>query len=130
MAGQLMVGNSQVVLIVDDQPYIALLTETVLIEIGIDEVVIAGSESEALERLGDVNFDLAVVDYDLGEATGWAIAKILCESDVPIIVTTDAQDIVLPAACRNAAILKRPYNLNNLASLVIAAPRAGPSTPS
>jgi len=106
------------VLIVDDQPTLALMTETMLLEIGVEEVTTAGSVAEALSSIDRTTFDLAILDYDLGAETGWSVAQRLCEDGVRMIISTGRDGIMLPAACGSAAILRRPYDLNILAALV------------
>lgn len=111
------------VLIVDDQPDIALSTEIMLIEIGVENVATASSVSEALDKIDGTAFDLALLDYDLGTHTGWRVAQRLCEDGVRMIVTTDQGGVQLPPACGDAAVLTRPYNLNVLAALVAKDPQ-------
>lgn len=106
------------VLIVDDQPSIAQYTETMLIEIGVGDVEIAASVSDALQSIDGKTFDLAVLDYDLGMETGWLVAQRLCIDEIRMIVTTHENAVILPAVCGSAAVLKRPYDLNVLARLV------------
>ena len=108
----------QSVLIVDDQPAIALSTEIMLVEIGIQEVVTAGSVSDALSKIEGAAFDLAVLDFNLGLETGWLVAQRLCDEGVRMVVTTDRESVTLPAACGTAPVLRRPYDLNILAELV------------
>ena len=108
----------EAVLIVDDQPTLALMTETMLVEIGVEKVTTAGSVAEALTSIDRTTFDLAILDYDLGVETGWSVAQRLCEEGIRMIISTERDGIMLPAACGSAAILRRPYDLNKLAALV------------
>ena len=114
----------QLVLVVDDQAEISSAAETMLIEIGVQDVVRAESASEALLRLDLEKFDLAILDYNLGMGTGWSVAQRLCRDDIRMIVTTDQDGVRLPPACGGAPVLKRPYSLNMLATLVASGPDA------
>ena len=106
------------VLVVEDQPKTAELTEVMLIEIEIPEVRIAASFAEADQLLSERDYDLAILDFNMGEAASWSIAKRLCDRGTQIIVTTSKPVLSLPASCGNADILQKPYSLNDLAALV------------
>jgi DNA-binding response OmpR family regulator len=106
------------VLVVEDQPKTAELTEIMLTEIEIPEVRIAASFAEADQVLSKRDYDLAILDFNMGEAASWSIAKRLCDMGTQIIVTTSDPVLSLPASCGNADVLQKPYSLNDLAALV------------
>lgn len=106
------------VLVVEDQQQTAEMTEVMLTEIDIPEVHIAASFEDAEQLLADRLFDLAILDFNMGEAASWSIAKMLCDRGTQIIVTTTQDSLVLPSSCGDASVLTKPYSLNDLAALV------------
>jgi DNA-binding response OmpR family regulator len=115
------------VLVVEDQAHTAEKTEVMLTEIDVQTVRIAASFEEAEQLLAYQSFDLAILDFNMGEAASWSIAKTLCNRGIHIIVTTTQDNLVLPASCTDAPLLMKPYTLNELAALVESSAR--PPTP-
>ena len=108
----------ELVLVVEDQQQTADLTDVMLTEIGIPEIRIATSFTEADQLLSERIYDLAILDFNMGEAASWSIAKRLCDMGTHIIVTTSEPVLTLPASCGASDILRKPYTLNDLAALV------------
>jgi DNA-binding response OmpR family regulator len=106
------------VLVVEDQTHTAQMTEVMLTEIDIPDVRIAATFVEAEELLAEEHFDLAILDFNMGEAASWSIAKRLCDQGTNIIVTTTKGALELPSSCGDGSILQKPYSLNDLAALV------------
>lgn len=111
-------GAPEIVLVVEDQPQTAELTEVMLTEIEIADVRIAASFSEAELLLANQDFDLAILDFNMGEVASWSIAKRLCDQGTQIIVTSTEAAVSLPSSCGDASVLQKPYSLNDLAALV------------
>lgn len=106
------------VLVVEDHHRTAEMTEVMLTEIEIPEVRIAASFEVAEQILADQAFDLAILDFNMGETASWSIAKMLCDRGTQIIVTTTRENLDLPPSCGDASVLTKPYSLNDLAALV------------
>lgn len=114
------IHNAGRVLIVEDDMDFAQQTEVMLTEIDVDDVWIAASFPEAERILDAMAIDVALLDFTMGEAAGWSIAKRLCDAGTNIIVTTTHGQLTLPRSCETAAILLKPFTLNDLAALVRA----------
>ena len=83
------------VLVVDDEPVIALEIEYVLTKAGAAVVGPVGVVAEALELVKDETLSAAVLDVRLAGESIDAVAEALCDHDVPFIfysgqVETDA----------------------------------------
>jgi len=102
------------VLLVEDDAIIALTTQMLLEEIGVEEVRVAGSVADALVHVAETRFDLAVLDLNLGKETSLPVAEQLFAQFVPVIFATGYGDIGLPEAYRSARILSKPYRLDDL----------------
>jgi len=63
------------VLIVDDSPAFLEAAQAVLEKEGMTVVGVASSSDEALERIRDLRPDVALVDIDLGDESGFDVAR-------------------------------------------------------
>lgn len=103
-------GVSGTVLVVEDDPVISLMAETTLQRMGAQQVVLAGSESDALRALKLHAFDLALLDVNLGDHTSAGIARRLSALGVPAIVTTGYSETDdLPVPLRRLPHIRKPY---------------------
>lgn len=76
------------ILIIDDEPLIALDFEVSLREEGFEVVGIARDESSALEYIDNTDLDFVVLDADLNGVSGERVAERLREVDLPYAVVT------------------------------------------
>jgi DNA-binding NarL/FixJ family response regulator len=86
-------------LIVDDNSGFLAAASDVLGRQGINVVGVASSGREARERLGQLQPDVMLVDVDLGEESGFELARQLAESErhappVVLISTYGERDLV------------------------------------
>jgi len=84
-------------LIVDDSPAFLEAARAVLENEGMTVVGVASSSHEALERIRDLRPDVALVDIDLGDESGFDVARRLAEGPDPapsliIISSHDGDD--------------------------------------
>ena len=84
-------------LIVDDSPAFLEAARAVLENEGMTVVGVASSSHEALERIRDLRPDVALVDIDLGDESGFDVARRLAEGADPapsliIISSHDGDD--------------------------------------
>ncbi len=78
------------VLIADDDPPMRTLLELSLFSLGIDEVCMAVDGDEALNRLTNEKFDLAIIDWNMPGANGLDVIRSLrsAGSMIPVIMVT------------------------------------------
>lgn len=84
-------------LIVDDSPEFLEAAQAVLESEGMTVVGVASSSQEALERMRDLRPDVALVDIDLGDESGFDVARRLAAGADPaprliIISSHDGDD--------------------------------------
>ncbi|HJV23773.1 MAG TPA: response regulator [Holophagaceae bacterium] len=129
-------------LLVDDNPSIHRIAESLLAPTAI-ELVCVDSAAEALERLQNgERFDVAMVDTAMPGMDGWTLLERLRSMEatarMPIAMMAGVLDPVDPVKIQNAPIqgfLKKPIELRELGDRVNAllatpvAPAAGPVTP-
>ena len=87
------------VLIVEDDPFIAMDLEDAFIEAGYDVCGLAGSVAEGLERIETCRPEVATLDYHLGRETSDAIARALEARSIPYCyVSGNAGELENPRA--------------------------------
>lgn len=103
------------VLIVEDDPLIALdLSETIM-SFGVASVRTAGTVAGALQRLDERKPDFVLLDLRLGGEKSFAVAERLKASDVSFAFTTGYVGTGgVPAAFADVAVLTKPYVLDLL----------------
>jgi light-regulated signal transduction histidine kinase (bacteriophytochrome)/CheY-like chemotaxis protein len=112
------------VLVVEDDPVIAILAEESLRQLGVKQVDVAGTREEALALLAARQFDLAMLDVNLGDHTSEAVAERLAVLQVPMIVATGySEDDALPDALRGRPHLCKPYGTADLQRVLGEVPR-------
>src|SRR3981081_1597781 len=98
------------VLIVEDDPIIALDFEDTILGFGVKLVRTAGNVARALEMIAGRAPDFALLDVGLVREKSFAVAERLDELKIPFIfVTGYGADVRLPPAFRNTPRLPKPY---------------------
>ena len=98
---------------------IAMEAEDCLRELGVEEVESANSVAGAVAALDRRDFNLAVLDYDLGDETSDAVARRLAERRIPFAVATGYSDLGEHFAQIGAVnVLTKPYSKTDLGDLV------------
>jgi CheY-like chemotaxis protein len=107
------------VLIVEDDPIIALDFEDTILGFGVKSVRTAGNVARALEMIAERAPDFALLDVGLVREKSFAVAERLDELKIPFIfVTGYGADVRLPPAFRNTPRLPKPYSSDALRALL------------
>ena len=108
------------VLIVEDDPIIALDFEDTILGFGVKGVRTAGNVAKALKLIADRTPDFALLDVGLVREKSFAIAERLDELKIPFIfVTGYGVDVRLPAALADKPRLPKPYSSEALKALLL-----------
>ena len=101
------------VLIVEDEPLIAMMLEDFLDSLGHRVVASCDSVADALEHVERGGFDVAIIDVQLkdGESV-WPVADKLAEAGKPFVVATGGHVEPPPPAHAEAPILSKPYTID------------------
>jgi CheY-like chemotaxis protein len=107
------------VLIVEDDPIIALDFEDTLLGFGVKTVRTAASVARALELIEQRLPDFALLDVGLIREKSFAVAERLTALKIPFVfVTGYGADARLPAAFANQPRLAKPYSTDALKDLL------------
>ena len=107
------------VLIVEDDPIIALDFEDRILGFGVKTVRTAASVAKALEMIADRAPDFALLDVGLVHEKSFAIAERLDALKVPFVfVTGYGADVRLPAAFADKRRLPKPCPADELQAML------------
>ena len=107
------------ILIVDDEPLIAMLMEAWLVDMGHEPVGPAQSLAEA-SALVEGALDGAIVDLTLGGESGRPIAEALAAKGAPFVYATGQAETQLDGLPRPSAVLLKPYSFKAFEAAVRA----------
>jgi CheY-like chemotaxis protein len=106
------------ILIVEDEPLIAMELEEVLTSTGFSIVGPAATVSAALRMIATEAFDAALLDANLGGQPVDEIAAALTRKNVPFVFATGHDRDGLPRSFAAAPILRKPFNPAEVAATV------------
>lgn len=111
------------VLMVEDSVVIAMEAESCLLELGVDDVMLATSANDALRLLDrSEGFGLAILDYNLTNETSEPVARRLAEQGTPFAVTSGYTDLHDHFTQLGAQwVLTKPYSKADLRGVLEAA---------
>jgi DNA-binding NarL/FixJ family response regulator len=97
-------------LIVDDNTHFLAAACDLLERQGVEVVGVASSGAEAVQLVGELHPDVALVDIDLGQESGLEVARQLAEE---------------AGEARSRVVLISAYSQNDFADLIAASPAVG-----
>ncbi len=110
---------TKAILLVEDDPLVAMMIEAYLDVLGHELVGPAESVAAALNLIGSARFDTAIVDVHLanGEISA-SVATALKAAATPFLVTTGHQ-VELDPAYESAPLLAKPFTLASLEAALL-----------
>jgi CheY-like chemotaxis protein len=123
-------GMPNDILIVEDDPIIALDFEDTLLGFGVKNVRTANNVARALVMIAERPPDFALLDVSLIREKSFAVAERLEALKIPYaFVTGYGADARLPAAFTNKPRLPKPYSTDALQALLTRTSDRGASAP-
>jgi len=112
------------ILIVEDEPLIAMMLEDFLGSLGHEVAATCDTVAEALERVALGGFDLAIIDVNLNGERVWPVADRLAASGVPYILATGGHIEPPPPQHAGVPVLSKPFTLDAIEPALNAACRS------
>jgi CheY-like chemotaxis protein len=101
------------VLIVEDEPLIAMMLEDFLDSLGHRVVGTCESVEDALAFVEKGGFDVAIIDVQLKEGkTVWPVADRLADAGTPFVLATGGHVEPPPERHAGAPVLAKPYTID------------------
>ena len=111
----------QRILIVEDEPLIAMMLEDFLEVLGKQLAGIADSVAEAMTLIEAGNIDAAILDVNLrGGEKSWPIADALAARGVPFVLATGGSTDSIADAYRDRPTLPKPFTMDAVSKALAA----------
>ena len=108
-----MPGTPRSILIVEDEPLIAMMLEDFLETLGHKVVASCDSVDDALGHVESGGFDVAILDVSLKDGRQvWPVADRLAAAGTPFVLATGGHVEPPPPAHADAPILAKPYTID------------------
>jgi CheY-like chemotaxis protein len=102
------------ILLVEDEPVIAMVAEDILQELGAEIVGPAAHLDEALELVRSANVDLALLDVNLNGKMSLPVAEQLRARAVPYVFATGYGDAGAVGLGLDAPVVQKPYTQEDI----------------
>ena len=109
------------VLIVEDEPLIAMMLEDFLESLGHSVTATCESVADALAEADKGGFDLAILDVNLKGENVWPVASALRERNVPFVIATGGHVDPPPPEFNDAPVIEKPYTVDRVTPAIDAA---------
>jgi CheY-like chemotaxis protein len=106
------------ILVVEDEMLVMMHLEMALEDLGCSSVFPVANVMKALALLAEHNFDLAILDVNLGGEKSYPIADILIARGIPFAFSTGYPDHADRPDLNCQPILRKPYVACNVAKVV------------
>ena len=113
------------ILIVEDEPLIAMMLEDFLDSLGHRVAGTVDCLGDAMERLASGGFDVVILDIHLKGEEAWPVADRLVELGCPFVLATGGHIEPPPERHAGAPVLAKPYTIDAIEPALAAACGAG-----
>jgi CheY-like chemotaxis protein len=102
------------VLIVEDEPIVAMVAEDILLDLGAEIVGPAAHLDDALRLASVEEVHLAILDVNLNGRMSWPVAEKLRARSVPYVFATGYGDAGMVGLEFGAPVVQKPYSQEDL----------------
>jgi CheY-like chemotaxis protein len=115
------VSATRSILIVEDEPLIAMMLEDFLLSLGHEVRATCDSVGEAMKAVEAGDFDLAILDVNLKGESVWPVAAVLRARDIPFILASGGHVDPPPAEFASVPMIDKPYTIDRVTPALEAA---------
>jgi CheY-like chemotaxis protein len=108
------------ILVVEDEPFIALELEEMVVELGCTLAGSVAQIADALVLIEAGSVDAAVLDVNLGLQKVDPVADALAAHGCPFVFTTGYGRIGVPGAYSDRAVVEKPFSRDDVAAALAA----------
>jgi DNA-binding response OmpR family regulator len=106
-------AGPQRILIVEDEPLIAMMLEDFLDALDREAAGVADNVAAALDLIGQGGIDAAILDVNLrGGETSWPIADRLAAEGIPFVLATGGSGDSVAEQHRGRPVLSKPFTMD------------------
>lgn len=107
------------ILIVEDEPLIAMMLEDFLEAGGMDVAGVSDTVESALAVTGEGGVDAAILDVNLsGGEKSWPVAQALADKGIPFLFATGGGDGSIREDFRGRPTINKPYTLDGVTAAI------------
>ena len=106
------------ILVVEDEPIVAMAVEDMLIDFGCTVIGPAYSLSAAMDLIDNTPFDAAVLDINLDGERSYPAALLLVTRHIPFAFATGYANTGMEAEIPSAPILEKPYRSHQIENIL------------
>ncbi|MEP7130919.1 MAG: response regulator [Sphingomicrobium sp.] len=114
-------AGGRTILIVEDEPLIAMMLEDFLDSLGHKVSGTCDTVQGALDEVEKGGFDLAILDVNLKGESVWPVATRLRERNVPFVIATGGHVDPPPPEFNYAPVIEKPYTVDRVTPAIEAA---------
>jgi CheY-like chemotaxis protein len=107
------------VLVVEDEPIIAMTIELYLEELGCRVAAVASRLNDALAKARKLDLDVGVLDVNLAGQLSYPVAEVLSTRAVPFLFVTGYGMAAAPGGLKDAPVLAKPFRLEHLERVLL-----------
>lgn len=112
---------SRSILIVEDEPLIAMMLEDFILSLGHEVSGSCDSVPSALKEVESGTFDLAILDVNLKGESVWPVAAALREKGTPFVLASGGHVDPPPAEFVDVPMIEKPYTIDRVTPVIDAA---------
>jgi CheY-like chemotaxis protein len=113
--------GSRTILVVEDEPLIAMMLEDFLESLGHSVSATCESLEDALVEADKGGFDVAILDVNLKGESVWPVAARLREKAIPFVLATGGHVEPPPAEFSDVPVIEKPYTVDRVTPALEAA---------
>ncbi|MBV6271968.1 response regulator [Alcaligenaceae bacterium CGII-47] len=102
------------VLVIEDEMFIAMLLEDILLDIDAFDVDLFANFAEGLEAARNGTYAFAILDVNLNGVRSYPIADTLIQRKIPFVFSTGYGTAGLEAAYADQTVLQKPFQVGEL----------------
>ena len=112
---------SRSILIVEDEPLIAMMLEDFILSLGHEVTGSCDSVRSALAEIEKSEFDLAILDVNLKGESVWPVATALRGKGTPFVLASGGHVDPPPAEFNDVPMIEKPYTIDRVTPIIDAA---------
>ena len=113
--------TTRAILIVEDEPLIAMMLEDFLDSLGHTVVGTVESVRDAQAAVAEGGFDVAILDVNLKGENVWPVATRLREKGIPFVIATGGHVDPPPPEFAHVPVIEKPYTIDRVTPALDAA---------
>ena len=111
-------SGTRSILIVEDEPLIAMMLEDFILSLGHDVSGTCDNVASALTEVEKGGFDLAILDVNLKGLSVWPVAAALRDQGTPFVLASGGHVDPPPAEFSDVPMIEKPYTIDRVTPII------------